>query len=200
MFKNSQSPLCLITCNQLHSTWLYIHQIITNRHKNRKLWTKTTVPILYSLSWKQDYCPHPIRHKNRTTVPIQYFLSWKQNFKKSSHFFYALLRNVSHVKTEKTEFNNCLSVCRRMSVFACINTCADTCILSASLTRVFFSLFFFPPERFSMELSRRNWDSLKQRYAIQSFLTGTFMPKQFPSRQQLLSATFIFWLPAAVGS
>ena len=95
MFKNSQSSLCLIACNQLHSTWLYIHQIITNRHKNRKLWTKTTVPILYSLSQKQDYCSHPmfsltktgllfpfyvLSHKNRTTVPILCSLSWKQDY------------------------------------------------------------------------------------------------------------------------
>ena len=154
-------------------------------HENR-----TTVSILYSLSWKQDYCPHPIfsvmktgllspsyilRHENRTTVPILYFPSWKQDYcphpifsvmktgllfpsyilchenrtlKKSTVIFYALLRNVSHAKTEKTEFNNCLSVCCGMSVFACINTCVHTCISNASLTHVFFSLFFFPQKIF----------------------------------------------------
>ena len=136
--------------------------------------------ILCHQSWKEDYKfpSYILCHENRT-------------LKRSTVMFYALLRNVSHAKTEKTEFNNCLSVCHGMSVFACIDTCINTCIVSASLMQVFF-LFSFFPKRFPMEFSQSNWDTLKQRYSIQSFLSCTLIPKQFPSRQQLLllSATF----------
>ena len=192
-------------------------------HGNRTivpiLWKWDFVPILYSLSWKQDYCSHPIFSDMKTGLLCPSYIlchqSWKEDYKfpsyilchenrtlkRSTVMFYALLRNVSHAKTEKTEFNNCLSVCHGMSVFACIDTCINTCIVSASLTQVFF-LFSFFPKRFPMEFSQSNWDTLKQRYSIQSFLSCTLIPKQFPSRQQLLlfSATFFSWLPTAVGS